>query len=93
MLHKTGISLLTLTIFLTSWIHLSGNIILSDEDDVVFVGSGMGSRMIHFGHFETEIFLRHPDKNLKIRNLCDEGNTPGFLSARLLASPKSFLRS
>ena len=78
MLYKTGLSLLILTVFFSSWIHLGGNIILSEEDDVVFVGSGMGSRMIHFGHFETEIFLRHPDKNLKIRNLCDEGNTPGF---------------
>ena len=34
--------------------------------------------MIHFGHFETEIFLRHISHDLTIRNLCDEGNTPGF---------------
>lgn len=47
-------------------------------DNIVLVGAGMGSRMSHFGHFETEVFLRFPDKDLTIRNLCDEGNTPGF---------------
>jgi glucose/arabinose dehydrogenase/mono/diheme cytochrome c family protein len=45
---------------------------------VTLVGSGMGSRMVHYGHFETEIFLRFPNADLTIRNLCDEGNTPGF---------------
>ena len=57
---------------------VDAKISLSKGDDVVFVGAGMGSRMIHYGHFETEIYLHHSDLNLKIRNLCDEGNTPGF---------------
>jgi mono/diheme cytochrome c family protein/glucose/arabinose dehydrogenase len=34
--------------------------------------------MVHYGHFETELQLRFPALNLTIRNLCDEGNTPGF---------------
>jgi len=51
---------------------------LLENNRVSFVGSGMGSRMVHYGHFETEIFLRYPNHNLTIRNLCDEGNTPGF---------------
>ncbi len=51
---------------------------LLENNRVSFVGSGMGSRMVHYGHFETEIFLRFPNHNLTIRNLCDEGNTPGF---------------
>ena len=38
----------------------------------------MGSRMIHYGHLETELYLRSPLKDLTLRNLCDEGNTPGF---------------
>ena len=38
----------------------------------------MGSRMIHYGHLETELYLRFPLKDLTLRNLCDEGNTPGF---------------
>ena len=51
---------------------------VQEGDRIVFVGAGMGSRMNHFGHFETELFLRFPGSMLSIRNLCDEGNTPGF---------------
>ena len=57
---------------------LFAKIDLKKGDNITMVGSGMGSRMIHFGHFETEIYLRHPTHDLTIRNLCDEGNTPGF---------------
>ena len=34
--------------------------------------------MTKFGHFETEIYLSFPGKDLQIRNMADEGNTPGF---------------
>ena len=55
------------------------NPLTADENEsIVLIGSGLGSRMSHFGHFETELQLRHPDKKLIIRNMCDEGNTPGF---------------
>jgi len=47
-------------------------------DHIILLGAGMGSRMIHFGHFETELYLRFPDHDLTIRNMADEGNTPGF---------------
>ena len=47
-------------------------------DRIVFVGAGMASRMVHFNHFETELFLRYPGSEISIRNLGDEGNTPGF---------------
>ncbi|MCK5923654.1 MAG: hypothetical protein KAG66_22160, partial [Methylococcales bacterium] len=47
-------------------------------DRIVLIGAGMASRMEHFGHFETELFLRFPDLDLTIRNMGDEGNTPGF---------------
>ena len=61
-------------------VHLSGyaKIELVQDDTIALVGSGMGSRMIHYGHFETEVYLSFPKLNLTIRNLCDEGNTPGF---------------
>jgi mono/diheme cytochrome c family protein/glucose/arabinose dehydrogenase len=42
------------------------------------MGNGLGSRMLHFGHFETGMHLRYPDHKLFIRNICDEGNTPSF---------------
>ncbi|NNE93007.1 MAG: c-type cytochrome [Verrucomicrobiales bacterium] len=51
---------------------------VKDGDSIVIIGSGMASRMNHFPHFETETFLRFPDKKITIRNMGDEGNTPGF---------------
>ncbi len=51
---------------------------LKKGDRISLVGAGMGSRMVHYGHFETELHLRFPALDLTIRNLCDEGNTPGF---------------
>lgn len=47
-------------------------------DTIAFLGSGMASRMNHFGYFETEIQLRFPTSELTIRNMGDEGDTPGF---------------
>ncbi len=47
-------------------------------DHIVFIGAGMASRMMHFNHFETELHLRFPEADLVIRNMGDEGNTPGF---------------
>ena len=51
---------------------------INDGDRIVLVGAGMASRMVHFNHFETELFLRFPKSKISIRNLGDEGNTPGF---------------
>ncbi len=45
---------------------------------VVLMGNGLGSRMVHYGHFETGLQLAFPDHRLVIRNMCDEGNTPSF---------------
>jgi len=45
---------------------------------VVLLGNGLGSRMLHFGHFDTELHVRYPEHRLFVRNLCDEGNTPSF---------------
>ncbi len=51
---------------------------LQEEAHVILVGNNLGSRMMKYGHFETELHLRYPDKKLTIRNMCDGGNTPGF---------------
>ena len=45
---------------------------------IVLIGNNLCSRMMNFGHFETEMHLRFPDSLLYIRNMCDGGNTPGF---------------
>jgi mono/diheme cytochrome c family protein/glucose/arabinose dehydrogenase len=51
---------------------------LEKNDHIVLVGNNLCSRMMEFGHFETELQLRFPEHQLFIRNMCDGGNTPGF---------------
>lgn len=57
---------------------------------IVLVGNNLGSRMMNYGHFETEMHLRYPDLNLFIRNMCDGGNTPGFRPHASRVSPWAF---
>ena len=51
---------------------------LEKGSHVVLVGGNLGSRMLNYGHFETELHVRYPDLELQIRNLCDGGDTAGF---------------
>lgn len=51
---------------------------LHKGDHIILVGNNLGSRMMNYGYFETEMHLRYPDSMLYIRNMCDGGNTPGF---------------
>jgi len=48
------------------------------DDHIVLIGNNLGSRMMNYGWFETELQLRYPDSTLIIRNMCDGGNMPGF---------------
>jgi len=57
---------------------------------IVLVGNGLGSRMMNFGHFETEMHCRYPDSSLFIRNMADGGNTPGFRPHASRNSPWAF---
>nr|WKN34892.1 HEAT repeat domain-containing protein [Tunicatimonas sp. TK19036] len=59
-------------------------------DHIILVGNNLGSRMMNFGHFETEMQLRYPDSLLFIRNMCDGGNTPGFRPHSGRESPWAF---
>ena len=45
---------------------------------IALIGGNLGSRMINYDHFETEMHVRYPDYSLTIRNMCDGGDTPGF---------------
>lgn len=67
-----------------------GPLHLSKGDHIVLVGNNLGSRMMNFGYFETELQLRYPDSLLFIRNLCDGGNTPGFRPHAGRVSPWAF---
>lgn len=45
---------------------------------ISLIGNNLGSRMMNYDNFETELYVRYPDDNLIIRNMCDGGDTPGF---------------
>ncbi len=53
-------------------------LILEKGMNISLIGNNLCSRMMNYGLFETELYLRHPEKNLTIRNMCDGGDTPGF---------------
>lgn len=57
---------------------------------IILVGNNLGSRMMNFGYFETELQLRYPNNELYVRNMCDGGNTPGFRPHSARATPWAF---
>ncbi len=57
---------------------------------ISLIGGNMGSRMMNYGHFETEMNVRYPDNSLYIRNMCDGGDTPGFRPHASRNSPWAF---
>lgn len=63
---------------------------ISPNSHIVMIGNNLCSRMINFGHFETELQLRYPKDSLFIRNMCDGGNTPGFRPHSARKSPWAF---
>ncbi len=63
---------------------------VKDGDHIVLLGNNLGSRMMNFGHFETEMYLRYPTQNVLIRNMCDPGDTPGFRPRSARNSPWAF---
>jgi len=63
---------------------------ISKGDHIVLIGNNLGSRMMNYGYFETEMQVRYPDSLLIIRNLCDGGDTPGFRPHSGRVSPWAF---
>ncbi len=51
---------------------------LQPHTRIALIGNNLCSRMMNYGHFETEMHARFPDHQLYIRNMCDGGNTAGF---------------
>lgn len=68
----------------------TGALKVRKNDHIVLLGNNLGSRMMNFGHFETEMQLRYPDSLLFIRNMSDPGNTPGFRPHASRNSPWAF---
>ncbi len=63
---------------------------LKKASRIALVGNNLGSRMLNYDHFETELHLRYPDSMLYVRNMCDGGNTPGFRPHSGRSSPWAF---
>ncbi len=57
---------------------------------ISMIGGNMGSRMMNYGLFETELHLRYPSSQLFIRNMCDGGDTPGFRPRSSRFNPWAF---
>ena len=63
---------------------------LKQDAHIALIGGNLGSRMMHYGLFETEMHVRYPEKSLFIRNMCDPGETPGFRPHASRFSPWAF---
>ncbi|MDP5172437.1 MAG: c-type cytochrome [Bacteroidia bacterium] len=63
---------------------------LREGTHISLIGSNLCSRMMNYGHFETEIQLRYPEARLYLRNMCDGGDTPGFRPHSGRNSPWAF---
>ncbi len=74
------LSIFLLSISFISFLKPNENEIIPIEKNmrIALIGGNLGSRMINFDHFETELHLRYPSYQLSVRNLCDGGDTPGF---------------
>ncbi len=82
--------LLCLALAIVSCSGPDNTIKVNKDSHIVLVGNNLGSRMMNFGYFETEMQLRYPDSLLYIRNMCDGGNTPGFRPHSSRNSPWAF---
>jgi mono/diheme cytochrome c family protein/glucose/arabinose dehydrogenase len=56
----------------------SKKIQLTKGAHISMIGGNLGSRMLNYGVFDTELHLRFPEYQLVIRNMCDGGDLPGF---------------
>tara|TARA_R110002074_G_scaffold203432_11_gene371448 strand:+ start:10283 stop:13444 length:3162 start_codon:yes stop_codon:yes gene_type:complete len=65
-------------------------VVVKPHSSIVLIGNNLGSRMLNFGTFETEMQLRYPTDSLIIRNMCDGGDTPGFRPHSGRVSPWAF---
>lgn len=63
---------------------------LGKDAHLMLIGNNLGSRMMNYGFFETELHVRYPDSTLYIRNMCDPGDTPGFRPHSGRVSPWAF---
>ena len=77
---KILLTIFVLTVFLvSSFLPAPLEIIKVEKGSrISLIGGNLGSRMINYDYFETEMHVRYPENSLVIRNMCDGGDTPGF---------------
>ena len=63
---------------------------LNKNARIFLLGGNLGSRMMYYDHFETEMQLRYADSALYFRNMCDPGSSPGFRPNAGRPSPWAF---
>ena len=57
---------------------------------IVLVGGGQGERLMQDPTFETELQRRFAGRDLAVRNMCDDGDTPGYRDHSGRNSPHAF---
>jgi len=57
---------------------------------IVLLGGGQGERLLRWPFFEAELQERFAGRDLTIRNLCDDGDTPGYRDHSGRNSPFAF---
>lgn len=89
---KTCIKIVGIGVFLLSAFQCSQKDPLEFKkgSHIVLIGNNLGSRMMNYGEFETEMHVRYPDSLLYIRNMSDGGNSPGFRPHSGRDSPWAF---
>ena len=70
-----GLSIVTFSAFK---FNKSDSLQIKKGSHILMIGNNLGSRMLNYDNFETEMQVRYPDSSLFFRNMCDGGDTPGF---------------
>ena len=84
MLQDVGMSRSLLTgflVLLASFVPAKSATALLDPaqgSSIAIVGGGQGERLLRHPYFEAELQRRFVGRDLVIRNLCDDGDTPGY---------------
>ena len=81
---------LLLSFFTALKFNTTGFVPVRKGEHIVLLGGNLGSRMMNYGHFETEMQVRYPESLLFIRNMCDPGDTPGFRPRSARNTPWAF---
>ncbi len=89
-LRFNSVSLIIIALYTFQCSSPSTPLIIRKDAHILLIGNNLGSRMMNYGYFETEMHVRYPDSLLFIRNMCDGGDTPGFRPHAGRVSPWAF---